>query len=258
MLSVFQFDSQSVRILVIDGNPWFVAKDVALALGYKDTRSAVIDHCDTEDKGKWSDLKGGRNTSLDIHPDTVLINESGVYALIFSSKLQSAKAFKRMVTSEIMPSIRKTGKYESEQAPQFDIPKTYADALMLAANQAKTIEQLEAQKAQDAPLVAFAEKVAVAVNQISIADMAKILGTGQNKLFSQLRELKVIQHGKVTPYQKYVDKGWFVVTEFTKQCGTGVRAFPTTRVTGKGQIKIAELLGKQANGDGIVRIGKAS
>ena len=94
-----------VRTIQIDGDPWFVGKDVAAALGYENNRDALAKHVDEEDKGvaKCDTLGGPQNV--------VIINESGVYALIFGSKLERAKRFKHWVTSEVLPAIRKTGQY---------------------------------------------------------------------------------------------------------------------------------------------------
>lgn len=94
-----------VRTVDIGGEPWFVGKDVAEALGYSNPRKTLIDHVDDEDKGVTKcDTLGGKQ-------EMIVINESGLYALIFSSKLDSARRFKRWVTSEVLPAIRKTGKY---------------------------------------------------------------------------------------------------------------------------------------------------
>ena len=99
-----------IRSMTIDGEPYFVGKDVAAALGYSNPRKAIGDHVDEEDKGvtKCDTLGGGQNLTI--------INESGMYSLILSSKLEGAKRFKRWVTSEILPSIRKTGAYATDSA----------------------------------------------------------------------------------------------------------------------------------------------
>ena len=94
-----------IRTVVIDGEPWFVGKDVALALGYKDTVNSLKAHIDEEDKRGW------RITTPRGEQTMTIINESGMYALIFGSKLESAKRFKHWVTSEVLPAIRKTGRY---------------------------------------------------------------------------------------------------------------------------------------------------
>lgn len=95
-----------VRTVTIDGEPWFVGKDVAVALEYKDTKNALKSHVDSEDKRGWQIATPGGTQEMTI------INESGLYSLIFGSKLPSAKRFKRWVTSEVLPAIRKAGRYE--------------------------------------------------------------------------------------------------------------------------------------------------
>ncbi|MCM1439910.1 MAG: Bro-N domain-containing protein [Roseburia sp.] len=96
----------SIRTVTIDGEPWFVGKDVAAALGYKDTADALKKHVDSEDKLTRRFADSGQNREM------YIINESGLYALIFGSKLESAKQFKHWVTSEVLPILRKTGRYE--------------------------------------------------------------------------------------------------------------------------------------------------
>lgn len=98
-----------IRTITIDGEPWFVGKDVAEVLGYSNPRKAMIDHVDTEDKGVTKcDTLGGAQ-------EMAIINESGLYSLIISSKLPNAKAFKRWVTADILPAIRKTGGYMTDE-----------------------------------------------------------------------------------------------------------------------------------------------
>lgn len=117
------FDNEefgSIRTLTIDGEPWFVGRDVALALGYSNTRDALSRHIESDDRDvvKHDSLNGGKQ-------DTVIINESGLYCLILSSKLPSAKRFKRWITHEVLPAIRKTGSYALPDAdtPQRDITR---------------------------------------------------------------------------------------------------------------------------------------
>lgn len=106
----------TIRTVTIDEEPWFVGKDVAAALGYEKERNAIQKHVDAEDALKWGiPTNGGMQ-------DMTVINESGLYALIFSSKLESARKFKHWVTSEVLPSIRKTGGYGTEQLPPEQIP----------------------------------------------------------------------------------------------------------------------------------------
>lgn len=110
-LKIFESEKfGKVRTVVIDGEPWFVGKDVAEALGYANTRDALATHVEEEDKKTVVISDGKRG-----NPNQVIINESGLYALIFGSRLKSAKEFKHWVTSEVLPSIRKTGKYEANK-----------------------------------------------------------------------------------------------------------------------------------------------
>lgn len=100
-----------VRTIEIDGEPWMVGKDVAAALGYENTRKAIADHVDDEDRNTVTIRDGNKG-----NPNMTIINESGMYSLVFGSKLPSAKRFKRWVTSEVLPSIRKTGRYIGNNA----------------------------------------------------------------------------------------------------------------------------------------------
>ena len=97
-----------IRVMLIDDDPWFVGKDIAVALGYKDTVNALKAHVDEQDKAGW------RITTQFGEKETTIINESGLYSLIFSSKLESAQRFKHWVTHEVLPSIRKHGMYMTD------------------------------------------------------------------------------------------------------------------------------------------------
>lgn len=115
-LEVFDYEGSKVRTVEIDGEAWFVGKDVATVLGYKDTRSAISGHVDEEDRRIVSNLDERQNTAPlnDLPDNTVIINESGVYSLIFESKLPAAKKFKHWVTSVVLPQIHKTGSYRAK------------------------------------------------------------------------------------------------------------------------------------------------
>lgn len=122
----------SIRTVTINGEPWFVGKDLAVALGYKDTSDALKKHVDSEDKLTRQFADSGQNREM------YVINESGMYALIFGSKLESAKRFKHWVTSEVLPAIRKTGKYE--MVPDNPLPK--AQSVSEAVNLGKFVRDL--------------------------------------------------------------------------------------------------------------------
>lgn len=168
-----------VRTVTINGEPWFVGKDVAAALGYVKTRNALTVHVSEEDKkdAPFQGPLGGTQTMI-------IINESGLYALIFGSKLESAQRFKHWVTSEVLPAIRKTGSYQAPQGKEL---------LALAVLEAqKTIEAQNAEIERMRPKEIFADAVKASDSSILIGDLAKILrqngvDTGQKRLFEQLR-----------------------------------------------------------------------
>ncbi|WP_271396845.1 BRO family protein [Salinicoccus roseus] len=132
-LQVFNFEETDVRTVVVEDEPWFVAKDVADILGYKNSRKALADHVDEEDKLASPVVTAGQRRHQTI------INESGLYALIFGSSLESAKRFKRWVTSEVLPTIRQTGKYEAPKDPM-EIMKLQFEAL---ENTNKKVSKIE-------------------------------------------------------------------------------------------------------------------
>ena len=154
-LQTFQHEQfGTVRMLEIDGSPWFVGKDVSAALGYKDTDQALRKHVDDEDKlTRQFDGSGQKR-------DMLILNESGLYSLVLSSKLPAAKVFKRWVTNEVLPSIRKTGSYSTGVAPAQDGSAQLAKALSGSVRQLTTcvtklsarVEELE-QKGQNAPVL---------------------------------------------------------------------------------------------------------
>lgn len=198
----------SVRTVIIDNEPWFVGKDVALALGYSNTRDALNKHVDTEDKGvaKCDTLGGSQKMTV--------INESGVYALVFGSKLDSAKRFKHWVTSEVLPSIRKTGGYQ--------LPQTYAEALRALADQAEENERLLTDNKRMKPKEEFFDAVTDSKDAIDMKDTANALhmGIGRNKLFQFLRDQKILTQNN-RPYQQYIDCGYFRVIEQKYDRGYG-------------------------------------
>lgn len=223
-----------IRTVTIDNEPWFVGKDVATALGYSDTNKAVAMHVENEDKklnDKTSSSFGQRGATL--------INESGLYALIFGSKLESAKRFKHWVTSEVLPTIRKTGGYQMQ-------PPQGKELLALAVLEAqKTIKEQTAQIERMKPKEIFADAVATSHTAILIGDLAKLLKqngveTGQKRLFSWMRENGYLIKRKGAdwnmPTQKAMEMGLFEVKESTVNNPDGsVRINKTTKVTGKGQ-----------------------
>ena len=133
-MQVFNFKNQQVDIIIINGEPHFIGKQVCDILGYTNPRKALADHVDAEDKGVTKRYTPGGMQ------DTTIINESGLYSLILGSKLESAKEFKRWVTSEVLPSIRKTGKYEAPKEPETD-DILIARALIAASNKINALKE---------------------------------------------------------------------------------------------------------------------
>ena len=209
-----------VRVVTKDNEPWFVGKDVAEILGYTNSRKALLDHVEQEDKfiGDGVTIRD----SIGREQSPVVINESGLYSLILGSKLPTAKKFKKWVTSEVLPSIRKHGMYATDEL--LDNP----DLLIAAATRLKEERQarLEAEKKVQVmkPKADFYDDVAGSKDAISIAEVAKVLGIrglGRNNLFQLLRDKKILQANN-QPYQSYVDRGYFRVLEQKWQTPEGV------------------------------------
>lgn len=225
-------DFGEVRTVVIEGRPWFVAKDITECLGYQNGRDALYKHVDEEDKGvaKCDTLGGAQDLSV--------INESGLYSLILSSKLPEARKFKHWVTSEVLPTIRKTGGYK--------LPQSFSEALQLAADQAERIETLKKRNEELLPKAEFFDAVTDSKTAISIGETAKVLdaGIGQNKLFAFLRDNNILKSDN-TPYQRYIDMGYFRVVEQKYEVNGEIRISIKTLVFQKGIDFIRRLLNKR-------------
>lgn len=234
----------SVRTMEINGEPYFVGKDVAEILGYSKARNAIANHVDDDDK-KVAPIQG----DLGGIQEMTVINESGLYSLILSSKLPNAKRFKRWVTSEILPSIRKTGSYSIQSKTDsytIEDPIERAKRWIEEQEEKKALEvKIEAQK----PLVEYAEHIQASDDSIDMKSMAKIaskrgIKIGRNKLFSFLRCHKILDSDNI-PYANYMNRGWFEVVENTYMLANGEEKITkTTHVTPKGQIGIVKQLRK--------------
>lgn len=222
----------AIRAIEVNGEPWFVGRDVARALGYKDTVNALKSHVDEEDKrGGW------QITTPSGEQEMTIINESGLYSLVLSSKLPGAKKFKRWVTSEVLPTIRKTGGYQ--------MPKDYPSALRALAESVEARQQLEAEKEANRPKVLFADAVSAAKTSILVGELAKLLkqngvDMGQNRLFSFLREKGYLIRRQGTdfnmPTQRAMELGLFEIKETVIAHSDGhTSVSKTPKITGKGQ-----------------------
>ena len=224
-----------IRAIEIDGEPWMVGKDVATALGYSNTKDALARHVDNEDKRQEDGVVIHDPMGREQHP--TIINESGLYSLVLSSKLPGAKKFRRWVTGAVLPSIRKTGGYR--------MPKDYPSALRaLADSEEQRLALLEEQEA-NRPKVLFADSVAVSKTTILIGELAKLLkqngvSIGQNRLFDWLRGNGFLIRRNGTDYnmptQRAMELGLFEIKETVVTHSDGhTTVNKTPKVTGKGQ-----------------------
>ena len=238
----FDFRGASLRTLTDEaGEPWFVAKDVCNVLGYANASKAINDHVDPEDK-----LNNESLSSLGQRGGW-LVNESGLYSLVLSSKLPTAKEFRRWVTHEVLPSIRKHGGYMAGQERM--TPEQMALASMRWL-QSKVDEQAKQLKAQEGKVL-FANAVESAKTSILVGDLAKILkgngvDIGQKRLFAWLREhgwlIKAKGSSSNMPTQKSMDLGLFEIKETTVTHADGHTTInKTPKVTGKGQTYFTNL-----------------
>ena len=195
-----------VRTITIEGEPWFVGKDVATTLGYSNTADAIMKHVEDEDKLTSQIAIAGQNRNV------VFINESGLYSLILSSKLPSAKEFKRWVTSEVLPTIRKHGAYMTQDTLEKAL--TSPDFLIQLATQLKEEQEarkaLEAEKAVLLPKASYYDVILNCLDLISVTQIAKDYGMSAIELNTILSQEKVQfkQGGEWILYQKYAEKGY--------------------------------------------------
>lgn len=238
----------AIRTVQINGDVYFVSKDVAEILGYTNPTKALQDHVDGEDMTFNESLKLSRQSGA------WLINESGLYSLILSSKLPKAKQFKHWVTSEILPSIRKHGAYMTEQTLEQAL--TSPDFLIQLATQLKeekeksahletTVNKQNELLERSKPLVCFANCVKTAETSILVGELAKLLkqngiDIGQKRLFEWLRNNGyLIKSGsdKNMPTQYSMERGWFEIKETVISHSDGHTSISKTpKVTGRGQI----------------------
>lgn len=229
-LQLFNFENNQVRTLLINDEPWFVGKDVADILGYQNGSRDINRHVHEEDRQNY------QNGTFDSPRGMTIINESGLYALIFGSKLAEAKRFKHWVTSEVLPQIRKTGSYASQQLTGEELmAKALIEANSVLARQSK---QLEEQK----PKVLFANSVIASKGSILVRELAKLIkqngyDIGEKKLYRWLREKGYICKNSTEPTQMAMNLGLFEIVVRTIERGDAPpRATRTTKVTGKGQV----------------------
>jgi anti-repressor protein len=245
-LKVFDFDGRQVRIVEKDDQPWWVAKDVCDVLEHSNSRKA-IELLDDDEKGV------SKVYTLGGMQDMTVINESGLYTLITRSNKLEARRFRKWVTSEVLPSIRKHGGYLTDR--KIEEVLSDPDTLIHLAQNLKAEREkcrvLEDKVNEDHPKVLFAESVAASESSILIGDLAKLIrqngiATGPKRLFNWLREngyLMKIGESRNMPTQKAMELGLFEVKERAIDNPDGsIFVTKTTKVTGRGQIYLINLL----------------
>ena len=246
MNEIFNFHGQEVRTVIVDNEPWFVANDVANVLGYSNQRDALSKHVDGEDKITLT----SQNATLENIPNRGLsaINESGLYSLILSSKLPQAKEFKRWVTSEVLPTIRKHGMFATDEL--LDNPDFAIATLQKLKEEREAKKLLEATIEEQKPKVIFANAVSASHTSILVGEFAKIMRQngskmGQNRMFDWLRENGYLISRKGSdrnmPTQKSMELGLFEIKETTINHSDGhISISKTPKITGKGQLYFTE------------------
>lgn len=199
-----------IRTVEIDGEIWFVGRDIANALGYSNTSDAIKTHVDDEDKRMGSENATPYITdTLGRKQYPLYINESGLYALVLGSGLINAKKFKRWVTSEVLPSIRKTGGYQ--------LPQTYSEALRALADKAEEAERLAIENQEMRPKAEYFDALVDRKLNTSFRDTAKELNVGERAFIGWLQENRYIYRDQKKQLRPYADKnkGLFEVKEYT-------------------------------------------
>lgn len=230
-----------VRTVMVSDEPWFVAADVCKALELSNPTVAVS-RLDEDERTKFNLGRQGEG---------IIVNEAGLYSLILGSRKPEAKVFKRWITHDVIPAIRKTGGYiQGEESMSDD--DLIARALVMAQKKIELREQQlkekDAQLELQKPKVDFADHVTDSDNAIDMGTFAKYaqkqgITMGRNTLFRWLRDQGVLMDNNV-PYQRYLNAGWFRVIENVYNTGNGQYTTPKTLVTGKGQVALINYIRK--------------
>lgn len=242
--AVFETADWSVRVIDLNGEPWFVAADVAKALGYRDAAN-LTRRLDLDERGTHSVSTPSGDQQMNV------INESGVYTAILGSRIDQAKAFKRWVTHDVLPTIRRTGSYYPSVSPQFEVPATYSAALRAAAEQAERAEAAEwragvaeAELIEAAPKVEAYDLFIDSQGNMSMLTAAKSLNVGRTTLMRQLREKGVLMSNR-QPYRRH--EKYFKVVQRTRLDHHGVlQRYDVTLVRPEGLDFIRRKLGLPA------------
>ncbi|WP_173275423.1 phage antirepressor [Paenibacillus sp. NEAU-GSW1] len=250
-MNIFKFSQNEVRVIEVSGEPWFVLNDLVNILGLSNAR--MVKERLTDDVSSTYPIPD----ALGRMQETTIVNEDGLYDVILESRKPEAKAFRKWITSEVLPSIRKTGSYSVQH--QFQLPQTMPEALRLLAAEMEEKQQIQIEKdrlalqtaeqqaklrEQEAPIAIYNLAIS-AKNTMTMQEVAKALGTGRTRLYNILRETGLIMTSSTLPYQRYLDAGYFKVVERPRQSGDSIVNDTATRVTAKGFDYIARMMQKR-------------
>lgn len=252
-LQTFNFEELPVRTLTVDNEPYFVGKDVAEILGYSNTRDALSKHVDEDDK----EILTSRNTTLEnlTNRGLTAVNESGLYSLIFSSKLESAKRFKRWVTSDVLPAIRKHGIYATDSVIENTLnnPDYIINILTEYKKEKEQNLLLQQEMGELKPKADYVDEILKSTGTLATTQIAADYGISAQKLNKLLHEARL---------QRKVNKQWVLYSEHMGKSYTESDTIPIvrsdgredtvlqTRWTQKGRLKIHEIMtefGYEAN-----------
>ena len=244
-ITIFNHLGNDIRVMTDEqGEPWFIAKDVCDALGYTKVSNAITRHVDKEDA-----LKRGTLDNRGVQQETLFINESGLYSLIMSSKLPEAKAFRRWVTSEVLPSIRRHGMYATPATidDMLDNPDIMINALMRLKEERAARAKAEAEVEAQRPVAALGKAIETAEGDLTPSAFGKILSKtiptmGPNKFCRWLLDNDFAfrnGQGKIIPMQDAVNQGILILTERVDPAG---KIRPQLLVTPAGQAYFAGIL----------------
>ncbi len=236
-----------VRTVVKNGEPWWILKDICRVLEMKANSAGEV--AKRLDKDEYDSI--GLTDSLGRKQKTYAVNESGLYSILVRSDKPKAKPFRKWITSEVIPTIRRTGGYVANEDMFIEnylpfLEEPYQNLFRL---QMMAIGKLNERIRHDEPLVEFANQVSNTDNLIDMNAMAKLaveenIPIGRNRLFRWLRENEILMSDNL-PYQKYIDRGYFAVKESVFETPTMTKTYQQTFVTGKGQRYIIGRLKKE-------------
>lgn len=236
------FEGHNIRIVTDEqGEPWFVAKDIAIALGYRDAANMTRNLKDHQQGTQNVSTPGGNQMMA-------VINEPGLYRAVLKSRTESTERFQDWVTDEVLPSIRKNGGYivgQEQDTPELIMAKALMVAQSVIDRKTMELQSAQEQIAIQAPKADFADRVAGADKGVLLGNFAKTVGIGPKKIFAILRELRILMKGgnrHNLPFQEYLEQGYFEVIEKPYDAHGETRLAFSPTITGKGQQWLAHKL----------------